>query len=177
VEPLSSEGHLALVDLYIEQKRYKEAVDHLKAFYELNPAVPVLRKLIVLELQEGMFKEALEHIKDIKDITEEDKYYLSLTYAGKERYEEALEVLKEISESERLGCEAAMLKASILKGMNRSDETIAVLESAWKKYKDSLACNEIGYQLASELDMLGRRMTACAWPRRSWKRMSRTPSP
>ncbi len=157
VEPLSSEGHLALVDLYIEQKRYKEAVDHLKAFYELNPAVPVLRKLIVLELQEGMFKEALEHIKDIKDITEEDKYYLSLTYAGMERYEEALEVLKEISESERLGCEAAMLKASILKGMNRSDETIAVLESAWKKYKDSLACNEIGYQLASELDMLGRR--------------------
>ncbi|HPP80381.1 MAG TPA: tetratricopeptide repeat protein [Deltaproteobacteria bacterium] len=157
VDPLSSEAHLALVDHYIQQKRYREAVDHLETFYELNPQAQVLRKLVVLELQEGLFEKALAHIRDIKDMTEDDKYYLALTYAGLERYEEALNTLNEISVSGRLGCETAMLASSVLKSMNRDEESIAVLESAWKEYGQTGTCNEIGYQLATELDTAGRR--------------------
>ncbi len=157
VEPFSNEAHLALVDYYIDQKRYKDAVDHLKSFYELNPDPLVLRKLIILELQEGLFEEALDLIKDMKEMTDDDRYYLSLAYAGLERYEDALAVLKEIPVSGRLGCDVTMLASSILKSMNRNEESVAILEAAWKDYADLATCNEIGYQLATELDALGRR--------------------
>lgn len=157
VEPFSNEAHLALVDHYIDQKRYKEAMDHLKSFYELNPDPLVLRKLIILELQEGMFEDALSLIKDIKEITDDDRYYLSLVYAGLERYDEALTVLRDIPVSGRLGCDITMLTSSILKNVNRTEESVAVLEAAWKDYADLATCNEIGYQLATELDALGRR--------------------
>lgn len=157
VEPFSNEAHLALVDYYIDQKRYKDAVDHLKSFYELNPDPLVLRKLIILELQEGLFEEALDLIKDMKEMTDDDRYYLSLAYAGLERYEDALSVLKDIPMSGRLGCDVTMLASSILKSMNRNEESVAILEAAWKDYADLATCNEIGYQLATEFDALGRR--------------------
>ena len=157
VEPFSNEAHLALVDHYIDQKRYREAVDHLKSFYELNPDPLVLRKLIILNLQEGMFEDALNLIKGIKEITDDDRYYLSLAYAGLERYDEALDVLRDIPVSGRLGCDITMLISSILKNQNRPEESVAVLEAAWKDYADLATCNEIGYQLATELDSMGRR--------------------
>jgi tetratricopeptide (TPR) repeat protein len=34
---------------------------------------------------------------------------------------------------------------------------VVILESAWKEYSDLGTCNEIGYQLATELDTMGRR--------------------
>lgn len=157
VEPFSNEAHIALVDHYIDRKRYKDAVDHLKSFYELNPDALVLRKLIILELQEGMFEDALNLIKDINEMTDDDRYYLSLAYAGLERYDEALAALRDIPVTGRLGCDTTMLTSSILKSMNRNAEAIAVLESAWKDYMDLATCNEIGYQLATELDAAGRR--------------------
>jgi tetratricopeptide (TPR) repeat protein len=157
VDPLSSEAHLALVDHYIGQKRYQDAITHLKTYLEINPDSLIMRKLIILELQEGMFEDALALIKTMKEMTEDDKYYLALAYAGLERYEEALTVLKEISASGRLGCDVVMLRSSILKNMGKIDETIAVLESAWKDYADLETCNEIGYQLATDLDTVGRR--------------------
>lgn len=157
VEPFSNEAHLALVDHYIDQKRYKEAVDHLRSFYELNPDPLVLRKLIILELQEGMFEDALALINEIQEITDDDRYYLSLAYAGLEQYEDALTVLRDIPVSGRLGCDSTMLTSSILKSMNRTEESVATLEAAWKDYADLATCNEIGYQLATELDAMGRR--------------------
>lgn len=157
VDPYSSEAHLALVEYYVEQKRFRDAVEHLKAYYELNPDIQVARKLIVLELQEAMYDEALAMIKEIKNPTADDKYYLALAYAGLERYEDALGVLGEIPIPGSLGCEVTMLKASILKQLNRMDECIAVLEKAWSAYETQGTCNEIGYQLATELDTAGRR--------------------
>lgn len=157
VEPFSSEAHLALVEHYIDQKRYRDAVDHLRSFYEMNPDALVLRKLVILELQEGMFEEALNLIKDISQMTDDDRYYLSLAYAGLERYDEALTVLRDIPVSGRLGCDATMLGSSILKNMNRDEESIAILEAAWRDYEDISTCTEIGYQLATELDAIGRR--------------------
>ena len=157
VDPLSSEAHLALVDHYIAQKRYQEAITHLKTFLEINPDSLILRKLIILELQEGMFEDALTLIKTLKEMTEDDKYYLALAYAGLERYEDALATLNEISASESLGCDIVMLRSSILKNMGKTDQSIAVLESAWKDYADLETCNEIGYQLATDMDTVGRR--------------------
>jgi tetratricopeptide (TPR) repeat protein len=57
IDPLSSDAHLALVDHFIQQKNYREAVSHLKSFLETFPDSILLRKLIVLELQEGMYDE------------------------------------------------------------------------------------------------------------------------
>jgi len=157
VEPYLSEAHLALVDFYVEQKRYRDAVNHLNAYYEFNQDPRVVRKLIVLELQEGLFNEALAHIRDIKEMTDDDRYYLGLTYAGLDRYEDALSALKDIQPTGRLGCEVAILTSSILKSMDLVDACIEVLEKAWKEYADRGTCNEIGYQLATELDSAGRR--------------------
>lgn len=104
-----------------------------------------------------MFEDALNLIKGIKEITDDDRYYLSLAYAGLERYDEALDVLRDIPVSGRLGCDITMLISSILKNQNRPEESVAVLEAAWKDYADLATCNEIGYQLATELDSMGRR--------------------
>ena len=157
VDPFSNEAHLALVDYYIDHKRYKDAITHLKTLIEVTPDGLLLRKLIILELQEGMFDDALGLIKGLKEITDDDKYYLALCYAGLEKYDEALGVLKEIPVTGRLGCDITMLKSSILKSMNRPEEAVAQLESAWKDYSDLGTCNEMGYQLATELDAIGRR--------------------
>ena len=157
VDPFSNEAHLALVDHYIEHKRYKDAITHLKTIVEVNPDGLILRKLIILELQEGMFEDALALIKGMKEMTDDDRYYLALAYAGLERYEDALAALKDIPAAGRLGCDTTMLKSSILKSMNQNDQAVALLESAWKEYADIGTCNEIGYQLATELDTLGRR--------------------
>jgi tetratricopeptide (TPR) repeat protein len=157
VDPLSSDAHLALVDHYIQQKHYKEAISHLKSFLEITPDNLLLRKLIVLELQEGLYNDALALIKGLKEMNDDDKYYLSLAYAGLERYDDALTTLKEISPSGRLGCDVVILKASILKNTGKINESVAALESAWKDYADLDTCNEIGYQLATEMDVVGRR--------------------
>lgn len=157
VDPLSNEAHLALVDHYIDQKRYKDAITHLKSILEVNPDGLILRKLIILELQEGMFEDALNLIKGLKEMTEDDRYYLALAYAGLERYDEALATLDEIPAAGRLGCDAVMLRSSILKSMGRNDEVVALLEASWKEYAESGTCNEIAYQLATELDTIGRR--------------------
>jgi len=157
IDPFSIEAHLALIDYYIDHKRYKDAITHLKTLIEVNPEALYLRKLIILELQEGMFEEALSLIKGLKEITDDDKYYLALGYAGLEKYEDALAVLKEIPVTGRLGCDITMLKSSILKSMNQPEQAVEVLESAWKDYADPGTCNEMGYQLATELDSIGRR--------------------
>lgn len=157
VDPLSSEAHLALVDYFIDQKRYKEAITHLKKFLEINPDNLILRKLIILELQESMFEDALTLIKGLSEMTEDDRYYLALAYAGLERYEDALKILGEIPVSGKLGCDVVMLRASILKNTGKTADSLGVLEAAWKDYADLDTCNEIGYQLATEMDILGRR--------------------
>ena len=157
VDPFSNEAHLALVDFYIDHKRYKDAITHMKSLIEVAPDGLLMRKLIILELQEGMFEDALILIKGLNEITDDDKYYLSLGYAGLEKYEDALNILKEIPVSGRLGCDITMLKSSILKSMNKTDQAVVLLESAWKDYADLGTCNEIGYQLATELDTMGRR--------------------
>ncbi len=84
MDPFSIEAHLALTDYYIDHKRYKDAIIHLKTLMEVNPEGLLLRKLIILELQEGMFEDALTLIKELKDITDDDRYYLALGYAGLE---------------------------------------------------------------------------------------------
>ncbi len=59
VDPFSNEAHLALVDFYIDHKRYKDAITHMKSLIEVTPDGLLMRKLIILELQEGMFEDAL----------------------------------------------------------------------------------------------------------------------
>ncbi len=157
VDPFSIEAHLALTDYYIDHKRYKDAIIHLKTLMEVNPEGLLLRKLIILELQEGMFEDALTLIKELKDITDDDRYYLALGYAGLERYEDALGALKEIPVTGRLGCDITMLKSAIFKSMNQPEQAVELLESAWKNYSNLGTCNEMGYQLATELDTMGRR--------------------
>jgi len=157
VEPFSNEAHLALVEYYIDQKRYKDAIEHLKSVLETNPDPLVLRKLIVLDLQEGRFEDALNLIRGMQEMTDDDRYYLALAYAGLERYEEALLVLRDIPLSGKMGCDTTMVTSSILKNMDRNEESVKVLEDAWKNYADLGTCNEIGYQLATELDAVGRR--------------------
>lgn len=157
INPFSNEAHLALVDHYIDQKRYKDAITHLKSVIEVNPDTLMLRKLIILELQDGMFQDALSLINNLKEMTDDDKYYLALAYAGLERYDDALKTLKDIPVTGRLGCDITMLESSILKSMDKSEQAVKLLETSWKDYADLGTCNEIGYQLATELDTIGRR--------------------
>jgi len=157
IEPYSVEALISLTDLYISTNRYKDAIVQLTKLKQLNDDVQILRKLVLLELQDGKFEDALANLTAIKEPTVEDSYYLAITYTKLNRFEDALEALSEVPVTSRLGCETAMLRSSILKELGRQQEAVNELMSAWDYFSPKTACNEVGYQLANELDTVGRR--------------------
>lgn len=157
IEPYSAEALMALTDLYISEKRYREAIDQMKKLKQLNDDVRIIRKLVLLELQEERYEDALSNLAEIKEMTIDDSYYLAITFAKLDRLEDALETLSEIPTAGRLGCETAMLRSSILKDLDRQEEVINELLSAWEYFSPKSSCIDIGYQLATELDTAGRR--------------------
>lgn len=157
IEPYSMEGLVALTDLYITTKRYKDATEQLIKLKQINDDAQIVRKLVLLQLQQGNFEDALANLKAIKEVTIEDSYYLAITYTKLDRLEDALDALSEIPLTSGLGCETAMLKSSILKELGREEEGVNELFSAWDYFSPKAACKEVGYQLATELDTAGRR--------------------
>ncbi|MGC9323833.1 MAG: tetratricopeptide repeat protein [Desulfomonilia bacterium] len=157
VDPLSGEARMALIDYYITEKRYRDALIHLNALYEMNPNDQLARKLVLIELQEGMYTLAIEHIHSLDEVTDEDRYYMAIALTGLHEYDRALEILDEIVPAEKLFCDIIMLKTSILKEKENHARSIEVLSMAWEKISGEDTCNEIGYQLATELDSVGRR--------------------
>ncbi len=157
LEPYSLEALIALTDLYISTNRYKDAIEQLIKLKQLNDDVQIVRKLVLLNLQEANYEDALANLAAIKEPTIEDSYYLAITYTKLNRFEDALDALSEVPVTSRFGCETAMLRSSILKELGRQEEAINELLSAWDYFSPKTACNEVGYQLATELDTVGRR--------------------
>ncbi|MBN2298328.1 MAG: tetratricopeptide repeat protein [Deltaproteobacteria bacterium] len=160
IDPYSNDGLIALSEFYISQKDYTGAISTLETLMRTNPHVQIIRKLIVLKLQEGLFNEALADFEQIEEKTDEDNYYMAIAYAKLSRYEDALQALQDIPIAGRLGCDVTMLRSSITKDMGNTKETLDILISAWEYYSDKETCNDIGYQLATELDFTGRREEA-----------------
>lgn len=157
LEPYSLEALIALTDLYIATSRYKDAIEQLTKLKQLNGDIQIVRKLVLLDLQEARYEDALANLASIKELTSEDSYYLAITYTKLGRLEDALDALSEVPVTSRLGCETAMLRSSIFKELGRQEEAINELLSAWDYFSPKTACNEVGYQLANELDTAGRR--------------------
>ncbi|HNY64160.1 MAG TPA: tetratricopeptide repeat protein [Deltaproteobacteria bacterium] len=157
LEPFSLEGLISLTDLYITSSRYKDAIEGLIKIKQLNNDAQIVRRLVLLQLQEGRFEDALSNLTEIKEMTVEDSYYLAVTYAKLERLEDALDAVSEVPITSRLGCETVMLRSSLLKDLGRAEEVIRELSSAWEYFWPKGTCMEVGYQLATELDTAGRR--------------------
>ena len=157
VDPSSNDALIALSELYVSQSRYAEAITLLEILRKANPNVQILRKLIMLKLQEGLFEEALADLSQIEEKTNEDQYYLAIAYARLGRFDSALEALETIPISSPLGCEAAVLKSTILKDTGNMAGALEVLNAAWESFPERADCSEVGYQLATELDNAGRR--------------------
>lgn len=157
LEPFSVEGLVALTDLYISTNRYKDATEQLIKLQQISDDAQIARKLVLLQLQQGKFEDALSTLMSLKEMTIEDSYYLGITYTKLDRLEDALDALSDIPLTSRLGCETAMLKASILKDLGREKEAIAELSTAWDYFSPKAGCKEVGYLLATELDTAGRR--------------------
>ncbi len=157
VNPASSDALIALSELYVSQSRYADAITLLERLRVLNPNVQILRKLVILKLQEGLFDEALDDLSQIEEKTNEDLYYLAIANARLGRFETALDALETIPLSSPLGCEVAVLKSTILKDAGNAAEAIEVLHAAWESSSEKKECSEVGYQLATELDNAGRR--------------------
>ncbi len=160
IDPYSNDGLIAISEFYISQKDYPEAISTLEKLMRINPHIQIVRKLIILKLQEGLYREALSDFDQIEEKTHEDNYYLAIVYAKLHRYADALQVLKDIPIEGRLGCDVTMLRSSIQKDMGNSKEALEILLSAWEYYGDTEICNDIAYQLATELDFAGRREEA-----------------
>jgi len=111
----------------------------------------------MLKLQEGLFEEALADLSQIEEKTNDDQYYLAIAYARLGRFESALEALETIPMISPLGCEAAVLKSTILKDTGNMAGALEVLNAAWESFPERADCSEVGYQLATELDNAGRR--------------------
>lgn len=157
LEPYSVEGLVSLTDLYISTNRYKEATEQLIKLKEINDDSQIVRKLVLLQLQQGKFEDALANLMTIKEMTIEDSYYLGITYTKLDRLQNALDALSDVTLPSRLGCETVMLRASILKDLGRGQEAIDELITAWDYFSQKTACKEVGYLLATELDTAGRR--------------------
>jgi tetratricopeptide (TPR) repeat protein len=157
IEPNSIEALVSLADLYISTNRFKEAIDEMLKLKKLSDDDRIVRKLVLLQLQEGRYEDALANFNTIKETTVEDSYYLAVTYAKLDRYEDALEAVAEIPITSRLGCETVMLRASLLKDLDRNEEELKELQTAWEYFSTKGLCMETGYQLATELDTAGRR--------------------
>lgn len=156
-DPSSSDALIALSELYVSQSRYADAISILERLRKINPNVQITRKLIMLKLQEGLFDEALTDLNQIEEKTDEDLYYLAIAYAKLDNFESSLEALEAIPMNSPLGCEAAVLKSTILKDMGNTSEALEVLSAAWEYSSERKNCSEVGYQLATELDNAGRR--------------------
>jgi len=157
IEPDAVEAIVALSDLYISTNRYQDAIDQVQKLRQLSSDPQITRKLVLLQLQEGMFEEALSTITSLQEMSLEDSYYLAIAYAKLDRLDEAFSQLSQINLTSRLGCEAALLRASILKDLGRNDEMMDELLKAWDFFSPKNGCAEVGYQLATELDAAGRR--------------------
>ncbi len=157
IDPYSNDGLIALSELKISRKQYAEAISLLERLMKVNPHVQVLRKIVMLKIQVGLLDEALEDLGQIEEKTDEDSYYLAITYARLNRLDDALQVLYGIPADGRLGCDVAVLRSTILKESGKAPEALEVLLSAWDTYAETDVCPEVGYQLATELDSAGRR--------------------
>ena len=157
LEPDAMEALLVLSDLYISTNRYDDAIEQMEKLRRLSDDPQIIRKLALLQLQEGRYEDAIASIASIREAGIEDSYYLAIAYAKLDRLQEALAELSRITFTSRLGCEAALLRSSILKDLGRHDEVIDELSSAWDYFSPKGGCNEVGYQLATEFDAAGRR--------------------
>jgi len=174
-EPFSPEAHIALAEYYISEKQYKDAIVHLKTLLEVKPNMELLRRLVMIELQEGLYTDAIDLLMGIDEITVKDKYYMAIAYTGLERFEDALGMLDEIPKEGTTGCDAILLQSSILKDTGKIPEAIDVLENAWRHYSQKETCNDIGYQLATELDNAGERERALEVALKMYEKDSQDP--
>ena len=156
-DPESLEAHIALSDLYLQEGRNMEAISHMQTVLELAPNEEVLHKLVILELDSKMYTEALALLKGQEQYANEDMYYMAIAYAGLKQWNAALLVLEKVPKEDAGGCDAAILKASILEDMGRQDDALKELKSGWERYSSANGCKEIGYRLATALDDRGRR--------------------
>jgi tetratricopeptide (TPR) repeat protein len=157
MEPYSVETLISLADLYISTNRYKDAIDQLLKLKQINDDDQIVRRLVLLQLQEGKYEDALANLTSIKEMTVDDSYYLAITYAKLNRYEDALDAVSNVPITSKLGCETVMLRSSLLKDLGRQDASVKELTSAWEYFSSKGTCMEVGYQLATELDTAGKR--------------------
>jgi tetratricopeptide (TPR) repeat protein len=157
LEPDSVEALIALSDLYFSTGRYRESISTMERLRQLSSDPRITRKLVLLQIREGMYEEAITNIASLPEKDVEDVYYLAIAYARLGRLEQAYGELSGISLEGRLGCEAVLLRSSILKDLDRSEEAIEELFTAWRHFSAQEGCLEAGYQLATELDLAGRR--------------------
>jgi len=155
-DPESREARIALADLYILSGKNRQAIEQLKAFAEVYPNKEITRKLIILEIDTGMYDDAIELLKSIKDPAPEDQYFMAIAYAGKKDYQSALNTLDQLTSSGQLECDAAVLKSSVLDEMNNKQEAFNTLNAIWKKYSKDNSCREAGYRLATMLEEKGQ---------------------
>ena len=157
IEPDAAEALIALSDLYLSTGRYQDAIACMEKLRQLSGDPRITRKLVLLQLQEGMYDEAIANIASLPEKGMEDSYYLAIAYARLGMLEQAYDELSGISLEGRLGCEAVLLRSSILKDLGRQGEVIEELSTAWRHFSAQEGCVEVGYQLATELDLAGRR--------------------
>jgi len=157
IDPTSKEALNAMAELYIEQQNYAQALVYIQTLMDLQPNEDHLKKLILLELQEKRYADARKHLLSIETMQDLDKYHLAIAYAGLEQWAEALSILEEILPEGEIGCDAILLKSSILKDMGRPNQALELLKTAWQKHSTEKAFKNLGYELATELESVGKR--------------------
>jgi tetratricopeptide (TPR) repeat protein len=155
IDPSSKEARLALADLYILTGKNNEAIAQLKELLEIYPNREVMHKLVILEIDAGMYADAIELLSTQTQLTPEEKYYLAIAYSGQKEFDRALALLKEIESDPQLKCDVAILKSSILEDTGKSGEAFDELKNTWEKVSKEASCREVGYRLATAFEEKG----------------------
>jgi tetratricopeptide (TPR) repeat protein len=158
MSPRDVASMLLLAEGYLETKRPAQALDLLtkaKGIEQNNIAIRT--KLYELEKQTSQDQKAETEIKELIDLTKDNKY--RLLYAqdliAKQRYPEATKLLAEAKASDPMNIEALMLRGSIQKAQKLYEEAIETYKEISyinENYAPALAARAEAYLLTNKPD-------------------------
>lgn len=134
-DPTADQAFYQLAALHFERREYRQAAENAARAMSVNPtnesATMLARSLLAL----GQTREALQTYRDAlardgKGTDLQISYSEALIYAG--QYDEAIEVLRKVSEAEPGNLEAVRLTAQAQRRSGKRNEALQTLQAALK---------------------------------------------
>ena len=158
ISPKDVASMLLLAEGYLETKRPTQALDLLSKAKAIDKGdIAIRAKLYEIEKQNGQDQKAEAEVKELIDITKDNKYRLSYAHdlLAKQRYDEASKVISDVKASDPMNIEALMMRGSIQKAQKQYEEAIETYKEISyinENYVPALSARGDTYLITAHLD-------------------------